>query len=230
MKRNSMALIQRESLGPRVAAELRIAIAAGEFAPGERLIEVDLAEQFGVSRGPIRDALRILQAEGLIEHQLPGMVVIGIDHDSINEIYSLRTAIEGLAIRLAVARYDESKFGEIKRVVDTMQRAAETNDAAAFAQADVAFHNEIFVLSGHKRLADIWQQYQAIMMTLLRLTISLDQNLLQGAEKHRVLLDLIRSGDTAAVETELVNHLEGSRTRMVAVWERALERRRREQA
>src|SRR5690606_5344575 len=100
-------------------------------------------EKFGVSRGPIRDAFRILQVEGLIESQRPGMVVIGIDHDGINEIYSLRGAIEGLAMRLAMTRYDERKFSEIYRHVDSMQRAAEATDPAAFAQADVAFHNEI---------------------------------------------------------------------------------------
>ncbi|KKC38115.1 hypothetical protein WH87_10950 [Devosia epidermidihirudinis] len=226
MRRTPATIIQKEALGARVAAELRVAIAAGEIAPGERLIEVELAEKFGVSRGPIRDAFRILEVEGLVESQQPGVVVLGIDQDGINEIYSLRSAIEGLAVRLAVTRYDEAKFGEINRLVDAMQRAAEQNDAAGFAQADVAFHNEICVISGHKRLADVWQQHEAIMMTLLRLTISLDQHLLNSAAKHRELLELIKAGDPAAAETELVNHLEGSRKRMVTVWERALERRR----
>lgn len=230
MRRPPATIIQREALGPRVAAELRVAIAAGEIAPGERLIEVDLAEQFGVSRGPVRDAFRILEVEGLVKSQHPGVVVIGVDHDAINEIYSLRSAIEGLAVRLAVTRYDASKFDGIERIADTMQRAAENNDPAAFAQSDVAFHNEICVLSGHKRLTDVWRQHEAIMMTLLRLTISLDQHLLNNSAKHRELLELIKAGDPAAAETELVNHLEGSRQRMVTVWERALERRRNQQA
>lgn len=220
------SIIQREALGSQVAAALREAIAGGEFVRGERLIEADLAERFGVSRGPIRDAFRILQVEGLVENQQPGVTVIGIDHDSINELYSLRGAIEGLAVRLAVGRYDASRFGEIHRQVEVMHRAAESDDAAGFAQADVAFHNEICLISGHKRLADVWQRYEAIMMTLLRLTISLEQDLQASAAKHRELLDLIKRGDPEAAETELTNHLEGSRARMVKVWERALERRR----
>ncbi|WP_323014684.1 GntR family transcriptional regulator [Devosia sp.] len=223
-------VIQREALGSQVASALREAIAAGEFVRGERLIEADLAERYGVSRGPIRDAFRILQVEGLLENQQPGVVVIGIDHDSINELYSLRGAIEGLAVRLAVGRHDEKRFGTLQRHVEAMQCAAQADDPAGFAQADVAFHNEICLISGHKRLADVWQRYEAIMMTLLRLTISLEQDLSASAAKHLELLDLIRAGDPGAAETELTNHLEGSRARMVRVWERALERRRSVQA
>lgn len=229
-RRALSTVLQRESLGPRVASELRIAIAAGEFAPGERLIEVELAEQFGVSRGPVRDALQLLQAEGLVENQNPGMMVVGIDQDSISELYSLRGAIEGLAVRLAVGRGDEAGFGEIQRQVELMQRAAETDNPALFSKADVAFHNEICLISGHKRLTDVWQRYEPIMMTLLRLTISLEQDLAASAAKHRELLGLIRAGDPLAAENELTNHLEGSRVRMVTVWERALERRRNKQA
>ncbi|WIY53221.1 GntR family transcriptional regulator [Devosia sp. YIM 151766] len=228
--RSAPAIIQREALGSQVAAALREAIAAGEYVHGERLIEVELAERFGVSRGPIRDAFGILQAEGLVEKQQPGVIVIGIDHDSINELYSLRGAIEGLAVRLAVGRYDEARFGTIQRHVETMQRAAQADDPAGFAQADISFHNEICLISGHKRLADVWQRHEAITMTLLRLTISLDQDLSASAAKHLELLNLIKAGDPQAAETELANHLEGSRARMVRVWERALERRRSIQA
>ena len=226
MRKPANIVIQREALGSQVAAALREAIAAGELMRGERLIEVDLAEQFGVSRGPIRDAIRILQLEGLVESQSPGMVVTGIDQDGINEVYSLRGAIEGLAVRLVVARRDDGRYEDLTRHVEAMERAAAANDPAGFAQADVAFHNEICRISGHRRLADVWQRYEAIMMTLLRLTISLDQDLSASAASHRGLLDLIRAGDVDTAATELADHLEGSRARMVKVWERALERRR----
>lgn len=230
MRSASAFVIQREALGPQVANALREAIAAGEFVRGERLIEVDLAEKFGVSRGPIRDAIRILQLEGLVESQPPGMVVSGIDEEAINEVYSLRGAIEGLAVRLSVERPGDSRYDELERYVVAMERAAANDDPSGFAQADVAFHNAICLSSGHRRLADVWQRYEAIMMTLLRLTISLDQDLSASAAHHRALLDLIKAGDAVTVENELAAHLEGSRARMVKVWERALERRRSAQA
>lgn len=226
MRSASAFVIQREALGPQVAAALREAIAAGEFVRGERLIEVELAEKYGVSRGPVRDAIRILQLEGLVESQPPGMVVSGIDEEAINEVYSLRGAIEGLAVRISVSREGDTDYSELERQVLAMERAARNDDPSDFAQADVAFHNAICLSSGHRRLADVWQRYEAIMMTLLRLTISLDQDLSASAAKHRALLDLIKGGDPVAAETELAAHLEGSRARMVKVWERALERRR----
>ena len=226
MGKTSTVIIQRQALGSQVAAALREAIAAGEIMRGERLIEVDLAERFGVSRGPIRDAIRILQLEGLVESQSPGVVVTGIDEDGINEVYSLRGAIEGLAVQLTVARRDQERYDGIARHVEAMERAALDNDPAAFAKADVAFHNEICLASGHKRLADVWQGYEAIMMTLLRLTISLDQDLAASAAKHRSLLELIKTGNSGAAEAEFADHLEGSRARMVKVWETALKRRR----
>ena len=218
--------INRDALGSQVASALREAIASGQYARGERLIEADLAQAYGVSRGPIRDAFRILQLEGLVDSQQRGVTVIGIDEDAISEIYSLRGAIEGLAVRLAVGRADEAGVKQLSRHVDDMQAAAEVNDPAAFAQADIAFHNAICLLSGHKRLTDVWQQYEGIMMTLLRLTISLDQNLQASTNKHRQLLDLIGAGEPNAAQAELAVHLDGSRERMVKVWKQALQRRR----
>lgn len=229
MRRPFADVIQREALGPKVAGALREAIATGELVRGERLIEAELAERFGVSRGPVRDAFTILQGEGLVESQQPGMVVIGIDQESINELYSLRGALEGLAVRLAVARGGKNDLAEVNGHVEVMQRAADAGDPAAFARADIAFHNQICLLSGHKRLADVWQRYREIMMTLLRLTVSPDQDLLASADKHRQLLALIRSGDSAAAEAELASHLDGSRARMVKVWERAVARRQLDQ-
>ena len=228
--RNPPVIIHREALGSQVAAALREAIAAGKLARGERLIEVDLAAKYGVSRGPIRDAIRILQLEGLVENGSGGVTVAGLDQDDINEIYSLRGAIEGLAVRLIAQRRSHDDYERLGHHVSVMEQAACTSDSASFAQADIAFHNEICLVSRHKRLADVWQRYKAIMMTLLRLTLSPDQDFKASAAKHRKLLDLIRAGDPHAAEAELADHLDGSRARMVRVWEHALERRRSEEA
>lgn len=223
-------IIHREALGSQVAAALREAIAAGELARGERLIEVDLAAQYGVSRGPIRDAIRILQLEGLVENGSGGVTVAGFDQDAINEIYSLRGAIEGLAVRLIAGRRSDDDHERLAHHVADMERAANADDPASFAQADIAFHNEICRVSRHKRLADVWQRYKAIMMTLLRLTLSPDQDLKASAAKHRKLLDLIKAGDPHAAEAELADHLDGSRARMVKVWEHALKKRQCEES
>lgn len=222
----SPTVIIRESLGPRVAAGLREAIVMGDLPEGERLIEADLAERYGVSRGPVRDAFRILQAEGLVESRRQGVVVTGIGPDDINELYSLRGTLEALAVRLVMKGAETTSLARLDDTVQAMERAAGAKDPEAFGLADIDFHNEICALSGHRRLTDVWQQYKEIMMTLLRLTVFLHQNLDANAVKHRELFDLIKAGDPTAAEAELANHLEGSRQRMVTVWETALDRRR----
>jgi GntR family transcriptional regulator of gluconate operon len=226
MRGHVIKTIKREGLGSKVAAELRAAIAGGHFASGERLIEIDLADRFGVSRGPIRDAFRMLESEGLIESQTQGMVVVGIALEDVNELYSLRSTIEEMAIRLLVGRRAQVSFEAMEMCVSRMQKAADEGDPTGFSVADVAFHNEIYRLSGHRRLADVWQQYEPIMMTLLRLTVSNDQDLNMATDRHRFLLDLIKNASADAVAADLVEHLEGSRQRMVKVWEVALERQR----
>lgn len=222
----SPALIVRESLGPRVAASLREAIVIGDVSAGERLIEAELAERYGVSRGPVRDAFRILQAEGLVESRRQGVVVIGIGPDDINELYSLRGALEALALGLMMGGAREIGISDLEKTVERMQRAADARDPDLFGLADIDFHNTICVLSGHRRLTDVWERYKEIMMTLLRLTVFLHQDLHASAAKHRELFDLIKGGDPREVEAELARHLEDSRQRMVKVWEHALERRR----
>ena len=222
----SSTVIVRESLGPRVAADLREAIVIGDLPAGDRLVEADLANRYGVSRGPVRDAFRILQAEGLVESRRQGVVVTGIRPDDINELYSLRGALEALAVRIIMDGGDSVPLARLESTVEAMEEAARANDPHGFGEADIDFHNQLCALSGHRRLTDVWEQYKEIMMTLLRLTVFLHQDLDASAAKHRDLFDLIAEGDPVAVEAELASHLDGSRKRMVTVWEQALERRR----
>lgn len=214
--------IVRESLGPQVATELRNRIVAGELRAGERLIEAELAERFGVSRGPIRDAFKILLAEGLVEDRRQGVVVGTINAADIDDLYSLRGAIEGLALRRFMQAGDPRQLGELKATVDRMHKAAMGADQEAFGEADIEFHNTLCLLSGHKRLADVWRQYRAIMMALLRQTIFVENHDLHASHaKHLALYQLIEDGLEEAASAELVNHLEGSRQRMIWLWEQS---------
>jgi DNA-binding GntR family transcriptional regulator len=214
--------IVRESLGPQVAAELRNRIVAGELRAGERLIEAELADLYGVSRGPIRDAFKILLAEGLVDDRRQGVVVATIDAGDINDLYSLRGALEGLALRRFMQAGDPQQLGQLKATVDRMEKAALANELEAFGEADIEFHNTLCLLSGHKRLADAWRQYRAIMMALLRQTIFVkDHDLPASHAKHMVLYKLIEDGLEEEASAELVTHLEGSRQRMVRLWEQS---------
>jgi len=206
--------IRRQAYGEQITGHLRDAIVRGALPVGQRLVEEHLAEQFGVSRGPIRDALRRLEAESLVESRGAATYVLGIAEADIDELYSLRQAIEGLAVQLAMERSRDSDWAELAVLVEALDRAAMARDHETFAGLDTQFHSLIYAHSGHRRLADIWEQYAPILTTLIRSTLDVDADLQESADKHRLLLELMMSGDHPAVAAELHNHLEGSRSRM----------------
>jgi GntR family transcriptional regulator of gluconate operon len=215
--------IIKEALGSRVAADLREAIVLGEIPASQHLVEAELALRYGVSRGPIRDAFKILHAEGLVENQRQGVIVTGIGVEDINEIYSLRGILEELAIRLVMEKGSAISLDALEHAVQDMMQAAVEKNPEKFGLADIDFHNALCLLSGHRRLADVWKQYKEIMMTLLRLTIFQNNNLDVNAARHMEFFELIKTGNYALAQKELAEHLEGSRQRMVAVWTQAIQ-------
>lgn len=208
--------VRRQAYGEQITQRLRDAIVRGERPVGQRLVEGQLATEFDVSRGPIRDALRQLERESLVESRgSAGSYVVGIAAGDIDELYSLRGAVEGLAADLAMERDDPDGWVQMAGIVDELEQCADSDDAKAFAEADIRFHSLIYSLSGHRRLADIWQQYAPMLTTLLRTTVLIDADLHESAAKHRRLLELLRSGDHSKVAEELKAHLENSHRRML---------------
>lgn len=207
--------VRKTVFGEQVTAGLRDRIVRGLLPPGMRLVEETLAKQFGVSRGPIRDALRQLHAEGLIESRQPGAYVVGIGETDIDELYSLRDAIEALALTLAIERVPAAGWDRMRASVETLERAADERDAERFATSDIEFHSLIYTLSGHRRLADIWGQYAPILTALLRTTVLEELELDDSARNHRRLYELIVAGDVSAATAELKAHLEGSHRHML---------------
>lgn len=203
------------AFGEQVTEHLRNAIVSGDLRRGERLIEEQLAGQFGVSRGPIRDALRRLEIESLVESRRSGTYVRGITEADIDELYSLRLAIESLAANLVMDRAGTEGWRQLAEIVQQMDTVADTGDAEAFALADIHFHEALYALSQHKRIHDIWRQYEPMLATLLRATVILDDDLRQTADKHRVLLEVLKSGDHEVAAAELRDHLENSHQRML---------------
>jgi GntR family transcriptional regulator of gluconate operon len=214
------APVRRKAYGEQITEQLREAIVRGELPVGQRLVEEQLAAQFGVSRGPIRDALRRLEVESLVESRGSGTYVIGISETDIDELYSLRQAVENLAASLAMDRCGEDDWREMATVVEALHEAADRGDRESFASADVAFHSAIYALSGHRRLADVWSQYAPMLTTLLRTTVLVRTDLHESADKHALLLRLMTSGDHAAVAEELRGHLEQSHASMLAAHKR----------
>lgn len=206
-----------ESLGAQVARVLRQRIVRGELAPGSRITEEALAEEFSVSRGPIRDALTQLSFEKLVEVQKPrGVFITGLTHDDVDQLYSLRGALEQLALSRAMRVEDDDRWAAMAAAVARMAAAADAGDHAAFVTADLEFHSEIYALADHPRLHGAWNQYLPTFAALLEVTINHDDDLHESASDHVTLMDVMRSGDPEDAATVLSAHLDGARDRMLS--------------
>lgn len=208
--------IEQAALGTHVAHQLRQGVITGELAPGTRLVEHVLAGQFGVSRGPIRDALRELAREGLLESRRRGFYVAGLSEEDIEELYELRESMESLALRRAAARATAADWEPAQRELSAMRDAADRHDAAEFAIADLAFHSQFYELSRHRRLLSVWEDYLPTFRVLLAVTTAEDADLHPSVESHAEILHLARTGDIAGALTELSEHLLGAGNRLRA--------------
>jgi GntR family transcriptional regulator of gluconate operon len=207
--------VRSPSLTEQVIATLRQAIIAQEFEPGEALVEATTAARLGVSRGPMREAIRRLEVEGLVEAGRRGYLVVGISDDDIDEIYSVRGVLERLAITLAVERRTPEEEDQLQLLQAEIDEAAKSKDAIRFAAADVAFHSFFYNMARNRRLFGMWEQIAPSVKLLLETTNYIDRDLRSAARAHRALLVAFIDNDLDGLSNILEDHLRNSR-RLVA--------------
>lgn len=209
--KSSDSYVAPPTLVESVVAELRRMMLAGELNPGERLVEERLTEHLGVSRPPVREALRVLQRDGVVTY-LPrrGVAVAPLAPQDVREIYSLRWALERLSVDLSLPLESDQQLVPLQQALDEMRLAALAGDGAHVTEANWQFHLALCSMPGHKRLVDSYQsltmQLQICMAMNLRLREKLYGNSLESVARHEELLDAIRSGDRDRVHRELDHH------------------------
>jgi DNA-binding GntR family transcriptional regulator len=181
-------------------------------------VEAELARQLGVSRGPVREALAGLRAEGLAyEEPRRGSFVAALTDDDVREIYELRAALESRAARLLIERDDDSTFAALEQLVAELGAVAAADDREAFARLDAAFHEELCRSSGNGRLHRIFVSSAGVLGTLLRLEVSTQYEALDGIlAEHEALWQEIRSRDVQRAEIACNRHLEQALERVTA--------------
>ncbi|MFJ4027360.1 GntR family transcriptional regulator [Paenarthrobacter sp. NPDC089989] len=204
------------ALGQQVVTSLRADILSGELAPGDALVEATIGEAFGVSRGPVRDALRTLAAEGLIAAAGRSYRVVGLDEKDLQDLFSLRELLEVSAAQQCASADPDGLRAAAESALDAMEKAVGSSDADAFAEADVAFHSAFFACCGNRRLLAVWEQQVPTFTELFRLTTALDQPLASTVESHRAVLDLIADGDLDAIATGVRGLVAGGEQQIVA--------------
>lgn len=206
---------RQPTLAQRAADVLRRRILSGHFAQGERINEARLAAELQTSRGPIREALRQLSAEGLLtDTPRRGSFVVRLSPQDVTEIYELRTALELQAARKVIKRGEAGDFKRLDDAVAAIEKAAATNDVEEVARLDLEFHLTLCRLSHNSRISGLFQTNSAL---LRRLLLAANENtiLREMFRDHRTILEAIRSRNTAAAEAAISDHLERGRMRAV---------------
>lgn len=205
--------ITRDELNEQVYASLAHAIVTGTLVPGQRLVEEDLAVQFGISRAPVRDALRQLEHDGLVTPKgQRGKIVSVLTADDTWEVYSLRAALEGLAFRTVAGKLTPVAISELEEIVGEMSVQADRGDLLALSALDVRFHEAVCRLSGHRRLMRTWTMMSRQIRLLSHLVVDIQyghaDELSSIPARHAALIDLLQGGDTAVAEAGVRQHIE----------------------
>lgn len=190
-------------LSVKVADEIRRAILESQLAPGQRLIEADVARDMGVSRATVRDALRQLEREGLVS-VVPwrATTVTGLSERDISEVASLRAKLEKFAVELAIPLLSPSTRGRLQDCVDRMATEAKQNNLAGVNEADYDFHRTIWEIADHQRLLHALESLSRTIRALISMS-NLVYPALEGiaADHNRILRAM------AADRTDLAKRL-----------------------
>lgn len=203
---------ERKSLGWEVAVLIKQAIADGALAPGERVVESKLAQDLGVSLTPVREAVRELVGEGLLTvSPNRGPSVRLLTPEDAFELYSLRAMLEGLAIRLAIARATPAERATIGAIVDAMEAAADDDAVSLPAQLarSAEIHEGIVRLSKHERLIAVYRLL-ALQIALLNQVVGPQSTKRHEAEWHRPLVDALLGDDPDRAERVIRVHIHES--------------------
>lgn len=209
--------IAKGTLGESAFEVLRDAILTGRLFSGQRLVETKLASELGISRGPLREGLALLQKDGLIE-VVPrrGRFVLAFTEPAVEEFYGMRLVLETYAVGLVIASLNDEKLRTLDRAAQRLERAEEVGVAAKVIAADLAFHESLYDLSGHELLRAIWKDTMASKLRLLIYLTVRDKYDPPPKASHAALVAAIRRRDLKAAEEFVADHIDDSLRRALA--------------
>jgi DNA-binding GntR family transcriptional regulator len=191
----STVQISRSPLSDQVKDRLLQEILAGEYPPGSRIVETRVARELGTSQAPVREALRDLEALGVVEiSAFRGARVRHPSKAELLEAYGIRAELESLGARLALPRLSDADLEELQGYVDEMQRAADAGDAHAEAVVDVAFHARVIHVARNNTLERVWRTLEPLSRTYITLVVP-GVNTRHIADLHVPILAALRGRD-----------------------------------
>lgn len=217
--------LKTQSLQEQTLDVIRQAILNGEFKPGYVLTETELSSQLGVSRAPIREAIRILNTEGLVE-TVPyhGSTVRLLSKKDIHELYSMRMTLETFAVRQIIAQANPDHIVQLRNLYTEMEQAGQAKDIKSVNKVDRVFHDELIAMSNHGLLESMWQMVAMRVRQVMALRNRKNSDLTQIARNHIPIIDAIEAGDEALAIRLLEEHIASAGDLMVEGWVEEVEK------
>lgn len=205
---NSSGQVEVTVLRDKVQERIRNAIWNGRLKPGDRIVEMQLARELGVSQAPVREALRELEQKGLVvARPRRGTFVTTPSPKSIRELYSLRLALEQFAARLVVPRFGETGRAELEAIVAQMRQADAPEPVVRLVRLDQMFHERFVALADHALLFRTWANLHPVQWTYITIAESLSYDPELVARSHQQLVDAFQTRDVGVAERQLEAHI-----------------------
>ena len=200
---------------------LRTSIVSGDLAPGQRIVEADLAKQLEVSKSPVREAILQLKQDGLVMDAPKGrgVVVAPLKPSDVREIYAVREALEGIAVRALATTPRPDRIAAIQAIVDRMRQALADGDLRRQFDLDVDFHTSLCSAAGNRRLHDLFSglrpDIQRIFLFAVNaMTLEGPDDPTQALDEHDQIIRAIAAGDADLAAKNLATHFEGRAQRI----------------
>ena len=198
-----------QPLRETVCEALRHAIRNGILEPGERLMEVQLAEELGISRTPVRETIRKLEQEGyVIMMPRRGTYVSSVSVNDIKEIFEIRSALESLSTGLAARRIEPDELEKLRALLTEIEGHIERRDIDKIVETDIEFHGLLYQVSRNERLVTIISNLKEQLARFRTLSMSYPGRLQQTLEEHRAMVEAIAAGDVEAARDAAERHME----------------------
>ncbi|NLW48955.1 MAG: GntR family transcriptional regulator [Firmicutes bacterium] len=201
-----------------VFESIREAIISGQLQAGERLMEIQLAEEMGVSRTPVREAIRKLELEGLVA-MIPrkGAYVAGLSFKEIADVFEIRGALEGLAAELAAERITEEELEELERYLVRIAEAIDKGDLEKVVANDTDFHSILYQASRNQRLSQIINNLREQIQRFRTTSLSYPGRMKNALEEHRKIVEAISARDGELASKLAHEHIENAETSMMSM-------------
>jgi phosphonate utilization transcriptional regulator len=212
---NVLSMVQNTSLTRLVADSVEDLILSGELAPGTKLNEVALAERFRVSRGPLREAFRLLEESGLIcQEKNRGAFVRVVELSEAAELYEVRAGLDATAGRLLAGRINAEQLNALRKLTNQMT-SVDNTDVEQFHILNLDFHDQIIAMTGNRALTDTYRTLAKQLALFRKRNLMTPMAIPHFAQEHSAIVDMLEQRDAVGCAEALFAHAQGGRQRML---------------